>query len=127
MQFFGNLTADVRYALRSFGSSPGFTAAAITAIAVGIGINTGLFTVLNGFMLREVAAPDSDELVSIYQIIEAESGARPRMVNGTKSMFSFSEYETYRDSTRTLSSVLAYNLSEIGATLGGPAPRDLQG
>jgi predicted permease len=127
MRFFENLAADVRYAMRSFGSSPGFTAAAITAIAVGIGINTGLFTVLNGFMLREVAAPDSDELVSIHQIIERESSARPRTVNGTRNMFSFSEYETYRNSTRTLSGVLAYNLSELGATLGGPTPRELQG
>src|SRR5262245_8319608 len=118
MRFFENLTADVRYAMRSFGGSPGFTAAAIAAIAVGIGINTGLFTVLNGFMLREVAAPEPDELVSIYQVIEDESSARPRRVNGTKSMFSFSEYETYRDSARTLSGVLAYNLSELGATLG---------
>lgn len=127
MRFIENLTADVRYALRSFCASPGFTVAAVAAIAVGIGINTGLFTVLNGFMLRAVAAPDSDELVSIYQIIEEESSAHPRSVNGTKSMFSFSEYETYRDSTRTLSGVLAYNLSETGATLGGPAPRELQG
>ena len=127
MRFFENLVADVRYAMRGFGSSPGFTAAAIAAIAVGIGINTGLFTVLNGFMLREVAAPDSDELVSIYQIFEEESSAHPRSVNGTKSMFSFSEYETYRDSARTLSGVLAYSLSEWGATLGGSAPRELQG
>jgi len=127
MRFFESLTADVRYAMRSFASSPGFTVAAIAAIAVGIGINTGLFTVLNGLAWRDVPAPDSDELLSIYQIIEEESAARQRSVNGTKSMFSFSEYETYRNSARTLSGVLAYTLSETGATLGGPAPRELQG
>ena len=124
MKFFENLVADVRYALRTFGSSPGFTVAAVVAIAVGVGINTGLFSILNGMLLRAVPAPDAQELVAVHQLIE---NASQRSVRGSGSMFSFSEYRTYRDETRTLSGVLAYTLPETNATLGGSAPRDLAG
>ena len=125
MRVFENIWADARYALRSFSSSPGVTVAAVVAIAVGIGINTGLFTVLNGLLLRDVPVPEAQQLVAIHQIFaDAES---ERSVRGSQSMFSFSEYETYRDGTRTLSGVLAYTLAETNATLAGAAPREIQG
>jgi len=81
LKFFENLGADVRYALRSFGSSPGFTVAAVVAIAVGVGINTGLFSVLNGTIFRNVPAPDAQELVSVHQLIE---NASQRSVRGSR-------------------------------------------
>jgi predicted permease len=124
MKFFENLRADVRYAVRSFSSSPGFTAAAVVAIAVGVGINTGLFSILNGMLLREVPASDAQELVSVHQLIE---NASQRSVRGSGSMFSFSEYEMYRNETRTLSGLLAYTLPETNATLGGSSPRVITG
>jgi predicted permease len=128
MRFFDNLVGDIRYALRGFSSSPGVMVAAVVAIAVGIGINTGLFTVLNGVLLRELPAPQAEQLVAIHQIIP-DGGQRT--VSGSRSMFSFSEYETYRDNARTLSGVLAYNLAETNATLGGDYPaassREIQG
>ena len=61
--FFG----DLRYAARRLAAAPGFTAAAIVTIALGVGINTGLFSVLNGIVLRDLPAPDAGELVSIHQ------------------------------------------------------------
>ena len=125
MRVFENIRADVRYALRSFSSSPGVMVAAVVAIAVGIGINTGLFTVLNGLLLRDVPVPEAQQLAAIHQIFEnAES---ERSVRGSRSMFSFSEYETYRDGTRTLSGVLAYSLAETNATLGAATPSEIQG
>jgi predicted permease len=124
MQFFESLRADVRYALRSFGSSPGFTVAAVVAIAVGVGINTGLFSVLNGMLFRNVPAPAAQELVAVNQLIE---NASERSVRGSGSMFSLAEYRAYRDETRTLAGVLAYSLPEENATLGGSAPRDISG
>ena len=60
-----NIWRDVRYALRTFRRSPGFAVAAMAPIALGIGINTGLFSILNSAALRPLPVPDSTELVSI--------------------------------------------------------------
>src|SRR6185503_11156576 len=65
-----HLFGDFRYAARRLSGSPGFTAAAVATIAIGVGINTGIFSVLNGFALREMPAPEAGELVSIHQIFE---------------------------------------------------------
>jgi hypothetical protein len=52
-------SSDLGYAARSLLRSPGFAAAAIVTIALGVGVNTGIFTVLNGLLLRELSAPDA--------------------------------------------------------------------
>ena len=59
------LWSDVRYALRSLGRSPGFAVPAIITIALGVGVNAGIFTILNGVLFRDLPAPDAHELVSI--------------------------------------------------------------
>ncbi|PYQ94869.1 MAG: hypothetical protein DMF97_17805 [Acidobacteria bacterium] len=61
-----NLWSDVRYALRTFRRNPGF-AAAIAPIALGVGINTGIFSILDAVALQPVPGSNSNELVSVYQ------------------------------------------------------------
>src|SRR5262245_8267193 len=115
MRFVGNLCADLRYALRTLRLSPGFAAAAIVAIAVGIGINTGIFSVLNGLALRDMPAPGSADLVTVHQMFE---GGAVRSSHGSPSMFSTAEYEQYRNGTRTLSGLMAF-ARPAAVTLGG--------
>jgi len=94
-----HLWDDFRYAARRLRVSPGFAAAAVLTIALGVGINTGIFSVLNGLALRELPAPDADELVSIHQIIEGEgiqrfvSGAHQPM-RETQKPTELTNYET---------------------------------
>src|SRR5437870_1528092 len=58
---------DFRFALRSFGRSPGFTFAALITLALGIGGSTAIFTVIDGAMLHPIPFPDSNRLVALYQ------------------------------------------------------------
>ena len=61
------LLQDLRYALRTLARSPGFTAAAVVALALGIGGSSAIFSVLEGVVLRPIAAPQSQQLVRLYE------------------------------------------------------------
>jgi predicted permease len=119
------LWSDFRYAARGLRHNPSFTAVAVLAIALGIGINTGIFSVLNGVALRPLPAADPYELVSIYQNTR---GVRTRVSRGSNTMFSVREYENYRDHSKTLAGIMAYsNMPPWTVTLGGAQPREISG
>ena len=66
----GILWQDIRYGLRMLGRNPGFTAVAVLAIALGVGVNAGIFSVLNGAALRMLPVPSAEQIVSIDQIFD---------------------------------------------------------
>jgi predicted permease len=118
-----NVWNDIRYAMRTFRRNPGFAAAAVVPIALGIGINTGIFSVLDGLALRPLPAPNADELVTVYQRFQ---GVPHRGSHGSDSMFSVPEYQRYRDSARTLSGLMGYSVT-WSVTLGGESPQEVEG
>lgn len=60
------LQQDIRYAIRAFARTPGFTAAAVLSLAIGIGANTSIFSVASALLLRPLPYEDADRLVILW-------------------------------------------------------------
>ena len=114
---------DLWYGARALAKNPGFTAVAVLAIALGIGVNTGIFSVLNGVALKLLPVPRADQIVSVDQTFH---GKFRRNVHGEPGMFSYSEYKNYRASNHFFSGMLAY-APFLEATLGGESPSQVMG
>ena len=63
--FVGSPSGDVRHAVRLLRRSPVFTAVAVLSLALGIGANTAIFTLLNAVVLRKLPVPEPDQLVQL--------------------------------------------------------------
>lgn len=99
--------SDVRLALRQLRRSPGFTFAAILTLALAIGANAVVFSILNAFLLRplNVSHPES-----LYQIQRATKPS---------SYQSYPDYIDMRDRNRSFDSLMAYTADEVGFEAGG--------
>jgi len=71
---------DIRFALRQVRKSPGFTLVAVLTVALGIGANTAIFSVVEGALLRPLPFPHAERLVRIYEALD-ENGARSASLN----------------------------------------------
>jgi predicted permease len=116
-----HLIRDLRTALRSLRRRPGFSSIVVLTLALGIGANTAVFSVLNGVLLKPLPYPDSQELVRIYQLWEdGQSGERQYDFNYVTGL----DYLDYRAQTEVFAGVAAfYSYREMGADLtGGDRP-----
>ena len=76
------MLAEIRFALRQLRKSPGFTLVAALTLALGIGANTAIFSVVEGALLRPLPFPHAERLVRIYEALD-ENGARSGSLNLT--------------------------------------------
>src|SRR5262249_37775710 len=107
------LAQDVRYALRALRKAPGFTAVAIATVALGIGANTAMFSVINAVMLRPLPFPHSERLVSI-----AGTDLRPGQ-GGRASSASWPDFFDWRTRSRTFEHLSAYHETAFTMIAGG--------
>lgn len=97
----GNLLQDVRYAMRMLRQAPVFTAVAIGSLALGIGANTAIFTLMDAIMLRWLPVQNPQQLVVL--------GRNPARFSAS---FNYPDYRYVRDNSRSYAGVIA---SSIGA------------
>jgi predicted permease len=108
------LFGDLQYALRGMGRRRGFTLVAVLSLALGIGANTTIFTLLNGILLRPLAVYDSASLVTIYTVDPRISGNLP---------VSYLNYKDYRDHNPIFSNLALYSAIAVNLTgMGDPHP-----
>src|SRR5947209_2599392 len=102
---FGNLVQDVRYAVRVLAKSPGFSLIAIITLAIGIGANTAIFSVVNGVLISPLPFHDPEQLVSLFQKVpnfENASISYPNFLDWRRMNTTFSDMAAYRSAGFTL-------------------------
>jgi hypothetical protein len=113
MNLVDNLVRDVRYAMRTLARSPGFTLAALLALALGIGANTAVFSVVNAVLLRPLPFADPDRLVMVFNYT-------PR---GAASMADFLDWRARSQSFETIAVFEVNPFTNSRAIRSSPGPR----
>ncbi|HLJ44384.1 MAG TPA: ABC transporter permease [Bryobacteraceae bacterium] len=96
---------DVHYALRQLRRNPGFTVVAVVSLALGIGANTTIFSVLNAALLKSLPVPHPEELVMLTD--PESSGTSIGNMGGDRTLLTYAEYAALRDHMITVSSLCA--------------------
>src|SRR5712692_933955 len=107
------LLADVRYGLRALRHNPMFTAVALLTIAIGIGANTAVFSVVNSVLLKPLNYPNAEQLVSLHQIAPGAPGLAD-FESGLH--LSPSMYFTYAEHNRAFQSLGVWNTGTASIT-----------
>ncbi|HEX9426425.1 MAG TPA: ABC transporter permease, partial [Candidatus Polarisedimenticolia bacterium] len=113
-----SLFQDLRYSLRMLRARPGFTLVAVLTLAIGIGANTAIFSVVNAILLRPLPYKDPDHLVMLWHAYAA--------MNLPKATLSVPAYLAYRDQMSAFESVAA-GVNWSANLTGAGDPERIQG
>ena len=112
-----NFRDNFKHALRMFRANPGFTFAAIAALALGIGINTAIFTVVDTVLLKPLTYPDADRIVQF--LLTSPQGNGPGA--------SIPKFMVWQQQTSAFQDVAAYDFGGPGFNLTGDQPEQVHG
>ena len=116
--FYENLVSDIKHAVRALVRSPGFAATSIAALALGIGANTAIFSVVNAVLLEPLSYPQPDRLVAIMR----------HFPDGDANSTSIPKFVVWREQTQVFQSMTAYDFAGPGINLtGGDRPEQVKG
>lgn len=100
-----NFAKDFRFALRTLAKNPGFAVIGIVTLALGMAVNTTVFSVVNGFLLRLLPVPHPEQ-ITVLALKQSSAAGTYR--------FSYPTYEDLRDQTDSFNGVFAYRVSLAG-------------
>ena len=100
-----NFIKDLRFAQRTLAKNPGFAVIGIVTLALGMAVNTTVFSVVNGFLLRPLPVPHPEQ-ITVLALKQSSAAGTYR--------FSYPTYEDLRDQTDSFSDVFAYRVSLAG-------------
>jgi len=100
------LLQDVRFALRQMRKSPGFTTAAVLTLALAIGANAVVFSIMNAFILRPLNVPHAETLYGLWHQPDNNMAE------------SYLDYLDLRDRNHSFDDLMAYNINEVGLDTG---------
>ncbi|MGB6132960.1 MAG: ABC transporter permease [Acidobacteriaceae bacterium] len=109
--------SDLRYALRMLIANPAFSLTAIAALALGIGANTAIFTVVDNVLLKPLTYPEPDRMVQFMNTFPDGQGPGASPVN----------FNTWRAQTSVFEDVAAYDFGGPGFNLTGTVPEQVHG
>ncbi len=116
---------DLRYALRQFRKAPAYAAIAVFTLALGIGANTAIFTLLDQALLRTLPVSHPEQLVRL-RYVGSNSGSMSAFGGDDQDYFSYPMYRDLRDKNQVFSGMLANDeLGSIGVQWkghSGPGP-----
>ena len=112
----GTLLQDLRYSMRMLAKSPGFTAIAVLTLALGIGANTALFSVVNGVLLSPLPYPQPNRLVALYS----------RTPSFTTSSISYPNFLDWQRQNNSFNDLAAWRSDSFNMT-GAGEPERLRG
>jgi putative ABC transport system permease protein len=101
------LWQDLKFALRTLVKSPGFTVVAVLTLALGIGANTAIFTVVNAVLLNPLPYPDPNRIVKLIRTFP----------QGIGNSISIPEFIVWREQTQVFHAVTAYETGSAGVNL----------
>ena len=114
------IPADVQYAIRTWLRNPGFTAAAVITLALGIGANTTMFSIVNATLLRPLPFPAPEKLVTLWK----GPADNPEQLN----IVSMPNFRDWQARSRSLASVAIFDSAGRGYNLsGGSEPEQVSG
>ncbi|RPJ86078.1 MAG: FtsX-like permease family protein, partial [Acidobacteria bacterium] len=115
------LSKDVRYSLRMLTKSPGYTLVALISLALGIGANTSIFSVVNQVLLKPLPYREADRIVTVLRQV-------PPFVNptGFASLWSYPKYEVLREENEVLERVAAVYQQAYGLSGSGTEPERVE-
>jgi predicted permease len=105
-----HLWQDVRYGIRILLGKPGFTAAAVLVLALGIGANSAVFSLINAFLLKPIAVTKAEQLAGLY--------SRDTKHPDAYRAFSYPNYVDIRDNNAVFSSLMAHTMAMVGVKEG---------
>lgn len=112
MRWIENLRQDISYGIRIFTKTPGFTAIVILTLALGIGANTAIFSIVNAVLLHPLPYKDSDRLVVIW-----EKPARDR--NAPSIFDSYSDFKIWKSRTHSFEQLAVATWANAGQVFTG--------